>query len=458
MVLSNARRGFALLAEADSRLALGLIGLTAADAILPLGIAFVGKRIVDAVVLAAGGAARVGAIGNVAAGHVLAAGNEALLWVGVELFLMLLVAAVTQLNVARQTLLRSALGLEVNTRILEKAINVSYRHFEDPIFNDQLAQARREASTRPLDVVRQLLALGRNWRGARRLRRRARGFSAASIAAPGGLGGARRSSPRRASGASRSWLSAGARFESPSSALPRGAAVAGGERQGGEALLAERAAARALPRALRALPRRGRVAGARRACAALALRPLATARALRLLRVGRVARGRGRAQRRRDDALSWSRSARARRRSRAALLAIAKLYEDNLFMTNLFEYLRSPRTSRTSRFPRLPKAVPAGAPPRATPSRSRRHADPPRCDCDRPASRGRAGMPDTAPPPRIELDGVSFRYPDARRDSPRDLTLTIEPGETLALVGPQRRRQDDARQAADRALPADRRA
>src|SRR5262249_24411137 len=76
--------------------------------------------------------------------------------------LMVARAGVTQMNALAQTLLSSALGLEVNARILEKAINVGYRHFEDPGFNDQLTQARREASTRPLDVVRQGLALPRN--------------------------------------------------------------------------------------------------------------------------------------------------------------------------------------------------------------------------------------------------------------------------------------------------------
>jgi len=39
-------------------------------------------------------------------------------------------------------------------------------------------------------------------------------------------------------------------------------------------------------------------------------------------------------------------------------------------------------------------------------------------------------------PPRIELCDVSFRYPGSSRDSLRDVSLTIEPGETIAVVGP----------------------
>ncbi|MBM4247051.1 MAG: ATP-binding cassette domain-containing protein [Deltaproteobacteria bacterium] len=38
-------------------------------------------------------------------------------------------------------------------------------------------------------------------------------------------------------------------------------------------------------------------------------------------------------------------------------------------------------------------------------------------------------------PPRIELRDVSFRYPDATRESLSHVSLVIEPGETLALVG-----------------------
>jgi hypothetical protein len=148
-VLGNARRAFALLASTNRRLATSLVVLTVCDGVLPVSIAWVGKRIIDAVIAATtepSPAARV----------------AALEWVVVEFVLMIARAAVTQRSALAQTLLRSELGLVVNTRILEKATNVSYRHFEDPHFQNQLAQARREASSRPLDVVRQVLVLGRS--------------------------------------------------------------------------------------------------------------------------------------------------------------------------------------------------------------------------------------------------------------------------------------------------------
>jgi len=41
-----------------------------------------------------------------------------------------------------------------------------------------------------------------------------------------------------------------------------------------------------------------------------------------------------------------------------------------------------------------------------------------------------------ATPPRIELRGVGFRYSDSEGDVLRDVSLSIEPGESIAIVGP----------------------
>ena len=45
------------------------------------------------------------------------------------------------------------LGIDLNVRILEKAEKLSLRHFEDAAFYDKLTRARREASTRPLSLI-----------------------------------------------------------------------------------------------------------------------------------------------------------------------------------------------------------------------------------------------------------------------------------------------------------------
>ncbi|HKQ71190.1 MAG TPA: ABC transporter ATP-binding protein, partial [Polyangiaceae bacterium] len=107
--------------------------LTLANAVLPLGLAYVGKRIVDAVVEKNG--------------------DETVQWVAAELALAALLAGASQtLSVVRQVV-GARMGLDTNLAILEKAIRLELRHFEDPDFYDRLTRARREASSRPLSVV-----------------------------------------------------------------------------------------------------------------------------------------------------------------------------------------------------------------------------------------------------------------------------------------------------------------
>ena len=47
---------------------------------------------------------------------------------------------------------------------------------------------------------------------------------------------------------------------------------------------------------------------------------------------------------------------------------------------------------------------------------------------------GRSILP-TIATGQIKLDDVSFRYPNASRDSLADLSLTIQPGEKIAVIG-----------------------
>ena len=52
-----------------------------------------------------------------------------------------------------QSLLRALLGQKVNVLILEKALTLNLSHFENSEFYDKMTKARREASIRPLGVV-----------------------------------------------------------------------------------------------------------------------------------------------------------------------------------------------------------------------------------------------------------------------------------------------------------------
>ena len=59
-------------------------------------------------------------------------------------------------------LVGSRLGIDVNVAILEKALALDLRHFEDADFYDKLTRARREASSRPLSLIQGNFQLLRN--------------------------------------------------------------------------------------------------------------------------------------------------------------------------------------------------------------------------------------------------------------------------------------------------------
>ena len=60
-----------------------------------------------------------------------------------------------------------------------------------------------------------------------------------------------------------------------------------------------------------------------------------------------------------------------------------------------------------------------------------------------------------SPPPRGVAQALQFAYPSSEEPVLRGVGLTIEPGEVVALVGPQRLGQDNPGQAAGRSLSAD---
>jgi ABC-type multidrug transport system fused ATPase/permease subunit len=82
-------------------------------------------------------------------------------WVALEFALAVTIALLIQGNSYAQLILRAKLGLHVNLLLLDKCARVAYGRFEDPKFVNLLNQARREASSRPLDLVNQCLTLAR---------------------------------------------------------------------------------------------------------------------------------------------------------------------------------------------------------------------------------------------------------------------------------------------------------
>jgi len=79
--------------------------------------------------------------------------QEVLIYVLVELGLVLLLTASQRLNTLCQSILRALLGNKINVMILEKALTLELGHFEDSEYYDKLVRARREASSRPLSLI-----------------------------------------------------------------------------------------------------------------------------------------------------------------------------------------------------------------------------------------------------------------------------------------------------------------
>jgi ATP-binding cassette subfamily B protein len=130
-----------------------LAAVTVVAAALPPFVAYVGKLIIDAVIAAR--AALPGIARQASLRH-------AVRLVGVELGAVVVMAGAERvLGLVRQ-LVGLRLGIDLNVQILEKAQRLELRQFEDPDFYDKLTRARREASTRPLSLIQSNFQVVRN--------------------------------------------------------------------------------------------------------------------------------------------------------------------------------------------------------------------------------------------------------------------------------------------------------
>jgi len=151
-VFAYSRRAIELVWTTSRPLTLAFALLTLIAGALPAGVAYVGSLIVDAVVAA------IQEQGN--ARDVLT--RHALLLVAAEGALVASIAGAQRGLSLCQSLLRAQLGQRVNVMILEKALTLDLAHFENSDFYDKLTRARREASSRPLSLVTRTFGLAQN--------------------------------------------------------------------------------------------------------------------------------------------------------------------------------------------------------------------------------------------------------------------------------------------------------
>jgi ATP-binding cassette subfamily B protein/ATP-binding cassette subfamily C protein len=381
-VFREAPGALRLLWEADPRGAVLIALLTVLAALLPAALAWIGKLIVDAVVEAA----RAG--GPAASGHVLRL-------VAAELGLMAAQLAVGRALSLRRELLRAALGNVVNERILAKVLTLELRHFEDPEVYDRMQNARREASSRPLSLVNQLFGIGQGLvtlAALSGLLWRLSPWSVAVIVAasiPAFLAEARLSAESfklwtwRAPEGRRlnylEWVLTRDSHVKEVKLFDLGPLILGRYRALFTKFFAEdrRLAVRRM--------RTGLLFGLLSLGAFYAMYALMATRAA----AGAISLG--------DLALYIVVFRQGQQSVQSVLASVGGMYEDTLFMTNLFAFLRLPTVGEAKRSD-------APSPPRGRPS-------------------------------AIELDGVSFRYPGRTDWALRDVTLTLAPGEKLGLVG-----------------------
>lgn len=115
---------------------------TLVSGVLPAAAAWVGRLLVDEVVVA------------LAEWNGWAAHKESL-WklIGLEASLIIAMLAATRAQTAAQSILKSRLTNGVTDFILQKALTLRLEHYEDPDIHDRLMRARRDAGVRPYNLV-----------------------------------------------------------------------------------------------------------------------------------------------------------------------------------------------------------------------------------------------------------------------------------------------------------------
>jgi ATP-binding cassette subfamily B protein len=364
--------------------------LTVVAAALPPFVAYVGKLIVDAVIAAhaAVGPAREAALARTVR------------LVVIELGAVVAIAGTERgLTLVRQVVgLR--LGIDINVRILEKALRLDLAQFEDPEFYDKLTRARREASTRPLSLVQsnfQVVRSALTLAGYLALLLRFSGFMALALLAatvPAFIAEA------RFSGAAfrlRNWRSPDSRrltyleyvlandeHAKEVKLFGLGAPLLERYRRLAESFFAE-----------------DRALAVRRAGWGYALSLVSTVVFYVCYALIVVATARGRLSLG-DMTLYLVAFRQGQQSFQAILAALGGMYEDTLYMSNLFDYFAIPVADRAALGPVAVVRPEAG----------------------------------------IRFEGVGFRYPSAAADAPdggrwalRDVSVFIPKGQSLALVG-----------------------
>jgi ATP-binding cassette subfamily B protein len=151
-VFRYSKRALQLVWSTSRKLSFLLGFVTLLAGVLPSAVAWVGARIVDSVVTAARSHSAAGSVDVM----------PVLGWVMIEALILVMITGAHRGITLCQSLLKAKLSHRVNVMILEKALTLELTHFEDSEFYDKLTRARREASSRPLSLVMRTSGLLQN--------------------------------------------------------------------------------------------------------------------------------------------------------------------------------------------------------------------------------------------------------------------------------------------------------
>ena len=151
-VFRYSRRALGLVWTTSRVLTVALGILTVVAGVLPAGMAYVGALIIDAVVAASRVYTETGKADFIPVFSLVV----------LEALIVAVLAGAQRGISLCQSLLRAQLGQRVNVMILEKALTLELAQFEDSEFYDKLTRARREASSRPLSLVNRTFGLAQN--------------------------------------------------------------------------------------------------------------------------------------------------------------------------------------------------------------------------------------------------------------------------------------------------------
>jgi ATP-binding cassette, subfamily B, bacterial len=149
--LANVRLALHLVWRTSPSLGIAFLILTVVAGVLPSAIAYVAALIVDAVVT-----------GVRTVEPSSATVRNALLLVALECLLVAAVATAQRTMRACEMLMRAQLAQAVNELIFDKALTLDLDQFENPALYDKLSQVHRGASHRPLSLVTRLSGLAQH--------------------------------------------------------------------------------------------------------------------------------------------------------------------------------------------------------------------------------------------------------------------------------------------------------